>query len=82
MHLTQSDLDRYLARTLDRDGRARVDLHLDACPHCALAVEDVVLEPERWERRGILGRLTPVVPAAAPPTALRAEPAGLVRRAT
>jgi len=21
MHLTQSDLDRYLARTLDRDGR-------------------------------------------------------------
>jgi hypothetical protein len=29
VHLTQSDLDRYLARALDRDDRARVDLHVD-----------------------------------------------------
>jgi anti-sigma factor RsiW len=80
MHLTQSDLDRYLARALDRDDRARVDLHLDGCPRCALVVEGAALEPERWARRGIIGRLTPVVPATVP-TALEGEPAELARRA-
>ena len=80
MHLTASDLDLYLARGLDRGERARVELHLDECPRCAFAIETAALEPERWERRGILGRLVPVTPAAAP-VATRAEEAEHVRRA-
>jgi hypothetical protein len=80
MHLTQTDLDRYLARALDRSERARLELHLDGCLRCALAVEAAALEPERWERRGILGRLTPVIHATAP-AAIQAEQGELVRRA-
>ena len=80
MHLTASDLDLYLARGLDRGERARVELHLDECPRCALAMETAALEPERWERRGILGRLVPVVP---PPEAVAvdADHAERMRRA-
>jgi anti-sigma factor RsiW len=62
-HLNESTLDSYLARTLDPSELRAYDAHLASCLSCALTVEREGLASERWERRGILGRLVSVVPA-------------------
>ena len=64
MHLDDSTLDRYLARTLDRNALAALDAHVAACPLCTLAVEAAGLDPARWQRRGLLGRLVRLTPEA------------------
>jgi hypothetical protein len=61
-HLHESTLDAYLARSLDPSQLQRYDAHVLSCLPCTLTVEREGLAPERWERRGILGRLVPVVP--------------------
>jgi hypothetical protein len=66
MHLDSSTLDGYLTRSLDRDRLATLDDHLDTCVACRLMVESEALRPDRWERRGLLGRLVPVAPPAQP----------------
>ena len=63
MHLDDSTLDGYIARSLDRDALGSFDDHVVTCLRCTLAVEAAGLEPERWERRGRLGRLVRVAPA-------------------
>ena len=62
MHLDDSTLDGYLARSLDGDGLSFFDDHVGTCLRCTLAVEAAGLDPDRWERRGPLGRLVRVVP--------------------
>ncbi|TML90308.1 MAG: hypothetical protein E6G08_03190 [Actinobacteria bacterium] len=69
MHLDDSTLDGYLARSLDRDALGSFDDHVSTCLHCTLAVDAAGLEPDRWERRGPLGRLVRV----GPPRPARAE---------
>ena len=69
MHLDDSTLDGYIARSFDRDALASFDDHVTTCLRCTLAVEAAGLDPERWERRGLFGRLVRV----APPRPARAE---------
>jgi hypothetical protein len=66
VHLDSSTLNGYLTRTLDRDRLATLDDHLDTCLACRLTVEAEALRPDRWERRGLLGRLVSVAPPAQP----------------
>jgi hypothetical protein len=62
MHLDDSTLDGYLARSLGGDALGPFDDHVSTCLRCTLAVEAAGLDPDRWERRGPLGRLVRVVP--------------------
>jgi hypothetical protein len=71
-HLNESTLDAYLTRSLDQSQLRTYDAHVLSCLPCALTVEREGLAAERWERRGILGRLVPVVPMQTRP----AEQAG------
>jgi hypothetical protein len=64
-HLNESTLDAYLTRSLDRSQLRTYDAHVLSCLPCALAVEREGLAAERWERRGLLGRLVPVMPVQA-----------------
>jgi hypothetical protein len=68
VHLDNSTLDPYLTRMLHRDELRALDRHVMTCLPCLLLLESAGLEQERWERRGVLGRLVrvaaPVVPAA------------------
>ena len=61
-HLDTQTLDSYLARSLDRPELAAIDDHVAGCLSCSLTVETAGLEPRRWERRGVLGRLVRVTP--------------------
>jgi hypothetical protein len=65
MHFDGTTFDRYLAGTLPDAGVREIDNHLLTCLPCTLALEASALDPERWERRGLLGRLVRVAPAAA-----------------
>jgi hypothetical protein len=60
--LNDSTLDGYLARILDQQELHRLDDHVAGCLRCTLVVEAAALDEERWERRGMLGRLAPVTP--------------------
>jgi hypothetical protein len=66
MHLDIGTLDLYLSRSLDAPRLRTFDEHLGTCLQCLLMVEAASLDPDRWERRGILGRLVHVTPPAAP----------------
>jgi hypothetical protein len=66
MHLDIATLDLYLSRSLDAPRLRTFDEHLGTCLQCLLLVETASLDPDRWERRGILGRLVHVTPPAAP----------------
>lgn len=57
MHIDTDILDSYLSRSLSREQLRTIDEHVNTCVPCRLAVETEGLEPERWERRGLLGRL-------------------------
>ena len=61
-HLNESMLDAYLTRSLDQSQLRTYDAHVLSCLPCALTVEREGLAAERWERRGLLGRLVPVMP--------------------
>jgi hypothetical protein len=61
-HLNESTLDAYLTRSLDQSQLRTYDAHVLSCLPCALTVEHEGLAAERWERRGLLGRLVPVMP--------------------
>jgi hypothetical protein len=61
-HLNESTLDAYLTRSLDQSQLRTYDAHVLSCLPCALTVEREGLAAERWERRGLLGRLVPVMP--------------------
>jgi hypothetical protein len=73
MHLDDSTLDRYLSRSLDPPRLRAFDEHLGTCLQCLLTVEAAGFDPDRWERRGILGRLVRVTPSAAPAVEQRRE---------
>jgi hypothetical protein len=65
-HLNESTLDAYLTRSLDQSQLRTYDAHVLSCLPCALTVEREGLAAERWERRGLLGRLVPVMPLQTP----------------
>jgi hypothetical protein len=60
MHLTDAQLNAYIARSLRRRQRRQLDDHLATCLPCTLQLEAAAAEPRRWERRGALQRLRPV----------------------
>jgi hypothetical protein len=64
MHLDTSTLDGYLARSHDAPRLVSFDDHVATCLQCQLLVEAAVHDPDRWERRGVLGRLVHVTPVA------------------
>jgi hypothetical protein len=66
-HLNESTLDAYLARSLDPSELQTYHEHVRSCLPCTLLVEREGLTAERWERRGILGRLVPVLPVQTRP---------------
>jgi hypothetical protein len=59
MHLDDTTLDGYLARSLDRNALGALDKHVASCLQCSLLVESAGLDDARWERRGLLRRLVP-----------------------
>ena len=61
-HLDATTIDGYLSRLLDRPQLNAFDDHVTGCLSCLLVVESAGLDESRWERRGLLGRLTPVLP--------------------
>jgi hypothetical protein len=73
MHLDANTLDPYLSRSLDAPRLRTFDQHLGSCLQCLLLVESAPLDPDRWERRGLLGRLVHVTPPAAPVVKQRRE---------
>jgi hypothetical protein len=73
VHLDSNSLDPYMSRSLDAPRLHAFDEHLGTCLQCLLLVEAASLDPDRWERRGILGRLVHVTPPAAPPAERRHE---------
>jgi hypothetical protein len=64
MHLDISTLDGYLSRSHDAQRLVSLDDHVASCLQCQLLVEAAVFDPDRWERRGLLGRLVHVTPVA------------------
>ena len=64
-HLHESTLDGYLTRSLEATELRAYDAHVASCLSCALTVEREGLDVERWERRGVLGRLVAVERLAA-----------------
>jgi Putative zinc-finger len=62
-HLNASTLDGYLERSLEPAELRALDEHVEGCLSCTLAVEASMLDVERWERRGVLGRLARVAPS-------------------
>ena len=64
MHLTANTLDGYLSRSHDAARLASLDDHVATCLPCQLLVEAAVYDADRWERRGILGRLVHVTPVS------------------
>ena len=73
MHLDAGTLDPYLSRSLDAPRLRAFDQHLGSCLQCLLTVEAAVLDPDRWERRGLLGRLVHVTPPTEPVVEKRRE---------
>jgi hypothetical protein len=63
MHLDDTVLDAYVTRSLDPSRLRSLDDHVASCLTCLLNVEAAGLDPERWERRGVLGRLVQVTPS-------------------
>ena len=57
-HLDTTTIDAYLSRSLGRVELRELDDHVASCAECSLAVEATALDARRWERRGLLGRLT------------------------
>jgi hypothetical protein len=70
MHLDTKTIDAYLSRSFADDALRVLDEHVDSCLRCRLTVESAGLEPERWVRRGVLGRLVRVAPVVAASAAL------------
>jgi hypothetical protein len=75
MHLDDSTLDLYLTRVLDRDELRSFDRHVMTCLPCLLLLESAGLDPDRWERRGLLGRLARVAAPVIPPAVERRQAA-------
>jgi hypothetical protein len=59
-HLDDQTIGSYLTRSLAPGQLHSLDDHVANCLPCALAVEATSLDEDRWERRGVLGRLVPV----------------------
>jgi hypothetical protein len=60
------NIDAYLSRELDRKTLAEIDAHVSSCLACATVLSACASDPDRWERRGLFGRLVRVErPAAA-----------------
>ena len=55
-------IDKYLSRSLAGAQLDAFDDHVTSCLSCLLVVESAGLDGSRWERRGVLGRLTAVLP--------------------
>jgi hypothetical protein len=59
------DIEAYEARTLDPETLAATDAHVAGCLACATVLSARSSAPERWERRGLFGRLVRVEPREA-----------------
>jgi hypothetical protein len=68
MHLHGETLERYVAGDRPAGELATLDEHISNCIFCAAAFAHEGAAAERWERRGLLGRLARVEPEHAAPT--------------
>jgi hypothetical protein len=62
-HLDEGTIDGLLSRSLDAHRLRELDHHVQGCLECSLAVEAATADLDRWERRGVLGRLAFTTPA-------------------
>ena len=70
-----NDIDRYINRELDGEALGRIDAHVSGCLACATALSERGSAADRWERRGLLGRLVRVSPPEALPAIAEQEEA-------
>jgi hypothetical protein len=52
-HMSDADIRRYL----DGGGNERLERHVRVCVNCAQRLGAAAVSGDRWERRGLLGRL-------------------------
>ena len=58
MHLYDEVLAKYLERDLPAHSLMAIDTHVSNCLSCAHTLAAAETASTRWERRGLLGRLT------------------------
>ena len=58
MHLYDEVLAKYLERDLPDHSLTAIDTHVSNCLACAHTLAAAETAATRWERRGLLGRLT------------------------
>lgn len=75
MHLDAYTLERYHDDALSAEQVAQIDSHLRRCVACAQAAAAGACGRVVWERRGLLGRLVPVVRVAQDATDANMPPA-------
>ena len=59
------NIEAYEARTLDPETLSAIDAHVAGCLACATVLSARSSAPDRWERRGLIGRLVRVEPREA-----------------
>jgi hypothetical protein len=57
------NIDAYIDREVDGETLAEIDAHVSGCLACATALSERSSAADRWDRRGLLGRLVRVPPA-------------------
>lgn len=74
LHLGTETINGLLTRSLEARRLRELEDHVRSCLRCSLVVDAAAADPARWERRGLLGRLAPVVvaPEARTESVLRA----------
>jgi hypothetical protein len=60
MHLSHTQIDRYLSRDLDERTLSAMDAQASVSLPWARLLAERGMEQSRWERRGVLGRLVRV----------------------
>jgi anti-sigma factor RsiW len=68
MHLHGQTLERYVTGDLPANQLGTLDEHISNCILCAAAFAREGAAAERWERRGLLGRLVRVEAEHAAPS--------------
>ena len=61
-HLDSDTIDGLLSRSLDAHRLRELDHHVQGCLECSFAIQAAIADPDRWERRGVLGTLTFTTP--------------------
>ena len=62
------NIDSYVNRELDGHTLRGIDAHVSGCLACATALSERASAEDRWERRGLLGRLVRIEAPPVPVT--------------